>query len=168
MTDILLTLRSKIKMNIIITILLVVAGIIALLLIIALFMKREHYVKREIIINAPRQKVFDYLKLLKNQDQFNKWATADKIHLRAGPRHYLLERTHQAQVPTAPGEFGDEGAPPRHPVDEAISDEILERLPYCVAADADSLPNSASVGRCSPTPKRPSSIAERNSAESRR
>ncbi|HYV90829.1 MAG TPA: SRPBCC family protein [Chitinophagales bacterium] len=65
-------------MNTIITILLVVAGIIALLLIIALFMKREHYVKREIIINAPRQKVFDFLKLLKNQDQFNKWATADK------------------------------------------------------------------------------------------
>ena len=65
-------------MNIIITILLVVAGIIALLLIIALFMKREHYVNREIIINAPRQKVFDFLKLLKNQDQFNKWATADK------------------------------------------------------------------------------------------
>ena len=65
-------------MNIIITILLVVAGIIALLLLIALFMKREHYVNREIIINAPRQKVFDYVKLLKNQDQFNKWATADK------------------------------------------------------------------------------------------
>ena len=65
-------------MNIIVTILLVVAGIIALALIIALFMKREHYVNREIIINAPRKKVFDFLKLLKNQDQFNKWATADK------------------------------------------------------------------------------------------
>jgi hypothetical protein len=64
-------------MNTIITILLVVAGIIALLLIIALFMKKEHYVKREIIINAPRQKVFDFLKLLKNQDKFNKWAKAD-------------------------------------------------------------------------------------------
>ena len=63
-------------MNILITILLVVAGIIALLLIIALFMKREHYVKREIIINAPRQKVFDYLKLLENQDKFNKHAMA--------------------------------------------------------------------------------------------
>ena len=61
-------------MNIIITILFVMAGLIALLLIIALFMKREHYVKREIIINAPRQKVFDYLKLLKNQDEFNKHA----------------------------------------------------------------------------------------------
>jgi uncharacterized protein YndB with AHSA1/START domain len=40
-------------------------------------MKREHYVKREIIINASRQKVFDFLKLLKNQDKFNKWAMAD-------------------------------------------------------------------------------------------
>jgi len=65
-------------MNVIVTILLVVAAIIALLLIIALFIKKEHYVNREIIINAPRQKVFDFLKLLKNQDQFNKWATADK------------------------------------------------------------------------------------------
>ena len=65
-------------MNILITVLLVVAGIIALLLIIALLMKKEHYVKREIIINAPRQKVFDFLKLLKNQEQFNKWAMAEK------------------------------------------------------------------------------------------
>ena len=64
-------------MNIVITILLVMAGIIALLLIIALFMKREHYVKREIIINAPRQKVFDYIRLLKNQDEFNTGAMED-------------------------------------------------------------------------------------------
>jgi hypothetical protein len=59
-------------MHIIITVLLVVVGIIVLLLLFALFMKREHYVLREIIINAPRQQVFDYLKLLKNQDEFNK------------------------------------------------------------------------------------------------
>jgi hypothetical protein len=64
-------------MNIIITILLVVVSIIGLLLIIALFMRREHYVKREIIINAPRQKVFDYVKLLKNQDEFNTGAMED-------------------------------------------------------------------------------------------
>src|SRR6266480_5255499 len=61
-------------MNTIIIILLVVAGIIGLLLIIALFMKKEHYVKREIIVNAPRPKVLDYIKLLKNQDEFNKHA----------------------------------------------------------------------------------------------
>lgn len=64
-------------MNIIITILLAIAGIIPLLLIIALVMRREHYVSREIIINAPRQKVFDFLKLLKNQEMFSKHARAD-------------------------------------------------------------------------------------------
>ncbi len=63
-------------MHIIITILLIVAGIIALLLIIGLFMSRQHYVKREIIIHAPQQKVFDYIKFLKNQDEFNKHAMA--------------------------------------------------------------------------------------------
>jgi uncharacterized protein YndB with AHSA1/START domain len=64
-------------MNTLIVILLIVAGLIALLLIIGLFMKRDHYVRREIIINAPRQKVFDYLRLLENQEKFNKWAMAD-------------------------------------------------------------------------------------------
>lgn len=64
-------------MNIIFTILLVLAGILAFLLLLAFFMKREHHVKREIIILAPHKKVFDYIKLLKNQDMFNKGAMAD-------------------------------------------------------------------------------------------
>ncbi len=64
-------------MNIIITILLSIICIIAFLLIIALFLKKEHYVKRQIIINAPLQEVFDFLKILKNQDKFNKWAKSD-------------------------------------------------------------------------------------------
>jgi len=58
-------------MNILIIVTLVIAGIIALVFVIALLMKKDHYVKREIIIDAPRQKVFDYVKLLKNQDEFN-------------------------------------------------------------------------------------------------
>lgn len=64
-------------MNFFLILLLIVPGIIVLLLILTLFMKREHYVKREIVINAPRQKIFDYLKYLKNQDGFNKGAKAD-------------------------------------------------------------------------------------------
>ena len=64
-------------MNILFTILLVIAGIIALLLIIALFTKKEYNIHREIIINSPLQKVFDYIKQLKNWDNFNKWAMAD-------------------------------------------------------------------------------------------
>jgi hypothetical protein len=65
-------------MRIIIILLLILISIIALTLLVALFMKKEHYVKREIIVNAPVQKVFDFLKLLKNQDKFNKWAKADQ------------------------------------------------------------------------------------------
>ncbi len=65
-------------MNIIFTILLVLACIIVVLLVFALFMKREHYVNREIIINAPLQEVFAFLRLLSNQDKFNKWAKTDR------------------------------------------------------------------------------------------
>ena len=64
-------------MNILIIILLVLAGIIALLLIIALFTKKEYGVEREIAIDKPKKIVFDYLKLLKNQDNYSKWATMD-------------------------------------------------------------------------------------------
>lgn len=64
-------------MNIIITILLAVAGIIVLLLIIALFTKKRYYIQCEIIINAPKEKVFDYIKQFKNWDNFNERATAD-------------------------------------------------------------------------------------------
>src|ERR1044072_719164 len=59
------------------TALLIIAGIIALFLIIALITRRSYNVRSEIIINAPRQKVFDYIKLLKNQDNFNKWVMVD-------------------------------------------------------------------------------------------
>jgi len=65
-------------MSIAVIILLVAAGIIVSILIIALFMRKEHYVNREIIINAPLQKVFNFLRMLKNQEQFNKWAKTDK------------------------------------------------------------------------------------------
>ncbi|MFZ1299125.1 MAG: SRPBCC family protein [Saprospiraceae bacterium] len=69
-------------MKILLIILLTIVGIVALILILALFMKKEHYVKCEITINAPRQKVFDYIKLLKNQDYFNKNAMAGSDRIR--------------------------------------------------------------------------------------
>ena len=64
-------------MTTLITILAVTAGIIALLLLVALLSKKAYQVQREIIINAPLQKVFDYIKHLKNQDNFNKWVMVD-------------------------------------------------------------------------------------------
>ena len=53
------------------------AGLIALLLIVAIFVKKEVNVKREITINKPENEVFDYLKYLKNQDNFSKWNKLD-------------------------------------------------------------------------------------------
>lgn len=64
-------------MNILISILLVVVGLIIILLVIAFFVKKEYYIEREIIINAPLPKVFEYLKLIRNWDNFNKRSTAD-------------------------------------------------------------------------------------------
>src|SRR3954470_15891240 len=64
-------------MNILITILSILASIIALLLIIAIFAKKGYNTRSEVIINASRQKVFDYLKQIKNQDNFNKWVMMD-------------------------------------------------------------------------------------------
>ena len=51
--------------------------LIALLLIIALFVKKEYTIQREITINKPRQQVFEYVKLLKNQDHYSKWVMTD-------------------------------------------------------------------------------------------
>ncbi|RYY64344.1 MAG: polyketide cyclase, partial [Chitinophagaceae bacterium] len=64
-------------MNLLVTILLVVAGLVALLLLLALFLKRSYHVAREVVIAAPRRQVFDFLKLLENQERFNKWAKTD-------------------------------------------------------------------------------------------
>jgi hypothetical protein len=64
-------------MNLILSILLGLLGLIVLLLIVAIFLKKEYAVVREISISKPKQLVFDYLKLLKNQDNFSKWALMD-------------------------------------------------------------------------------------------
>lgn len=64
-------------MNLILSILFGLLSLVVLLLIIAVFVKKEYAVAREITISKPRKVVFDYLKLLKNQDNFSKWALMD-------------------------------------------------------------------------------------------
>lgn len=64
-------------MKILKKILIVIAGIIALLLITALFVGKEYAVEREVIINKPKAEVFAYVKMLKNQDNFSVWAQMD-------------------------------------------------------------------------------------------
>jgi hypothetical protein len=64
-------------MNILKKILIALAIIVAIPLIIALFVEKDFAVEREIIINKPSQQVFDYLKILKNQDHFSVWNQRD-------------------------------------------------------------------------------------------
>jgi uncharacterized protein YndB with AHSA1/START domain len=58
-------------------IVLALAAIIALPLIAALFLKTHYSVVRSITIERPNAQVFDYIKHLKNQDNFSKWAMMD-------------------------------------------------------------------------------------------
>jgi hypothetical protein len=64
-------------MNLILSILSGLAGLVILVLIIAAFAKKSYSVLSEITINQPKQLVFEYLKLLRNQDNFSKWALMD-------------------------------------------------------------------------------------------
>lgn len=64
-------------MKILKKILLVIVSVVVLLLIIALFVKKEYAVEREITINKPQQDVFNYVKYLKNQDNYSKWVMMD-------------------------------------------------------------------------------------------
>ncbi len=59
------------------TALLVIAAIVVLPLIIAVFIPKDYGVKNEIVINKPKQKVFDYIKMIKNQYRYSKWVMTD-------------------------------------------------------------------------------------------
>lgn len=62
----------------VVNIILVALGVITVsILIVALFSRKKYFVRREIVIDSAREKVFDYLKQLKNQDYFNKWVMVD-------------------------------------------------------------------------------------------
>lgn len=58
-------------------ILVIVLLFIALVFIIALFVKKEYAIEREIVINRPKAEVFDYIKHIKNQDAYSVWNKAD-------------------------------------------------------------------------------------------
>ncbi|WP_293915893.1 MULTISPECIES: SRPBCC family protein [unclassified Sphingobacterium] len=64
-------------MKILKKILLAILALVVILLIAALFLKKDYAVKREIVINKPREVVFEYIKYIKNQNYYSKWATMD-------------------------------------------------------------------------------------------
>lgn len=58
-------------------ILLAFSALIALVFIAALFMKKNYSISAETIINRPRNDVFSYVKILKNQENYSKWVMSD-------------------------------------------------------------------------------------------
>lgn len=57
--------------------LIIIAVLIILPLIAALFVSNDYYVERSIVINKPRPEVFDYVSKLKNQEKYSVWVMAD-------------------------------------------------------------------------------------------
>lgn len=64
-------------MNIALIIVLIIVGIIALVLLIAAFRSNESTITRSITINKPAADIYNFIKLLKNSAQYNKWVMAD-------------------------------------------------------------------------------------------
>lgn len=57
----------------------VVLIIIVIFLVVAAIMPRNYEVEREIVIQKPQTEVFDYVVLLRNQDNFSVWAGMDPL-----------------------------------------------------------------------------------------
>ena len=64
-------------MKILKRILLFIAALIVIALVIALFVSKDMKAEREIVISKPKQQVFDYIKFVKNQDNYSKWNRMD-------------------------------------------------------------------------------------------
>ena len=64
-------------MKILKRILLAILGIIVLLLIVALFVKKDFAITKEVVINKPVAEVFSYVRSLKNQDNYSIWNQID-------------------------------------------------------------------------------------------
>lgn len=64
-------------MKVIKKILIGIAVLVALILIVALFVKKDFGTVKEVTINKPNQEVFNYIKYLKNQENFSVWAKLD-------------------------------------------------------------------------------------------
>lgn len=58
-------------------ILIIVAIVMVIPLIVALFVPKDYTVIRSIIIEKPKSEVFEYIKYLKNQNDYSKWASMD-------------------------------------------------------------------------------------------
>lgn len=58
-------------------ILLALVGLVAVILLAAMFMKKEYSLSVSVIINKSQSDVFNYIKFLKHQEKYSKWVMAD-------------------------------------------------------------------------------------------
>ena len=54
-----------------------IAGVIILLLIVALFIPNDYSISVSTTINKPQKEVFDYVKMIKNQEKYSVWVMKD-------------------------------------------------------------------------------------------
>ena len=64
-------------MSVLLTIVIALLSLIALLFIAALFIKKDYAIQRIITINKPKADVFNYIRFLKNQDNYSYWVMMD-------------------------------------------------------------------------------------------
>ncbi|MBS1511339.1 MAG: SRPBCC family protein [Bacteroidetes bacterium] len=64
-------------MGIILIIVYVIAGIIALFLLTALLTKKEFRLQKQVTINKPLPEVFQFVKLIRNQEKYSVWVMKD-------------------------------------------------------------------------------------------
>lgn len=64
-------------MGILLTILYVIGGIIVLFLLIAAFTKKDFRLEKSVVINRSPREVYDFIKLLKNQEKYSVWVLRD-------------------------------------------------------------------------------------------
>jgi uncharacterized protein YndB with AHSA1/START domain len=64
-------------MSVLSIVLLIIVVLLAIVFIGAASLSNEYTITRSISINRPLQQVFDYVKLLKSQEQYNKWVMTD-------------------------------------------------------------------------------------------
>ncbi len=59
------------------TILMIVAGVVVIILIAALVMKKTYNIVSEVVINKDSKVIYNYIIHLKNQENYSKWVMAD-------------------------------------------------------------------------------------------
>ena len=60
-----------------VTVLIVIGSLILILLFVGLFIKKDYHVEREVVINKTKEEVYNYVKYLKNQNNYSVWAKMD-------------------------------------------------------------------------------------------